>query len=98
MNDFDQYFRLHPEAAQDITEIWEFIAEDRPQSAGRVREDILAAIRRLVSFPYIGHKRSDLTGLPLRFFNAGKYLVAYAPDRKPLWRQSSEAVNRISRA
>jgi plasmid stabilization system protein ParE len=45
-----QSFGLHPAAAHDITEIWEFIAEDNPRAAGRVREDILAAIRaRLLS-------------------------------------------------
>jgi hypothetical protein len=36
-------FDLHPLAAQDITEIWEFIAEDNPAAALRVREDILEA-------------------------------------------------------
>jgi len=33
-------FELHPEAARDITEIWEYIAEDSPTAAGRVREEI----------------------------------------------------------
>lgn len=36
-------FDLHPLAARDITEIWEFIAEDNPAAARRVREDLLAA-------------------------------------------------------
>ena len=40
-----QGFVLHPLAAQDITDIWEFLAEENPQAARRVREDILAAIR-----------------------------------------------------
>ena len=40
-----QGFALHPLAAQDITDIWELIAEENPQAARRVREDILAAIR-----------------------------------------------------
>jgi hypothetical protein len=30
MNGDDQGFELHPEAAQDITCIWEYIAEDSP--------------------------------------------------------------------
>jgi plasmid stabilization system protein ParE len=47
----DQGFELHPGAASDIAGIWEFIAEDNPHAAGRVREDILDAIRRLVPFP-----------------------------------------------
>lgn len=31
------------------------------------------------------NRRSDLTSRPLRFTNAGNYLIAYAPDKKPLW-------------
>jgi len=44
-------FALHPLAAQDITEIWEYIAEDNPQAARRLREEIHSAIRALVPFP-----------------------------------------------
>ena len=51
----DQGFDLHPGAASDIISIWEFIAEDSPLAAGRVREDILDTIRRLVQFPRQGH-------------------------------------------
>jgi plasmid stabilization system protein ParE len=36
----EQGFTLHPGAAQDITDIWEFILEDNPLAARRVREDI----------------------------------------------------------
>jgi toxin ParE1/3/4 len=80
----DQGFELHPGAASDITSIWEFIAEDNPHAAGRVREDILDAIRRLVAFPRQGHQRTDLTSRPLRFRTVRNYLIAYAPDEKPL--------------
>jgi len=44
-------FVLHPEAACDIEEIWEYIAQDSVTAAGRVREDILEAIRDTVRFP-----------------------------------------------
>jgi toxin ParE1/3/4 len=80
-----QGFDLHPLAAQDITDIWEFIAADDPLAARRVREEILNAIRRLVSFPHQGHKRPDLTSRPLRFTLVREYLIAYAPDERPLW-------------
>ncbi len=80
----DQGFELHPGAAQDITEIWEFIAEDSPLAARRVREEILGAIRGLVPLPQQGHKRPDLTSKPLRFQTIRDYLIAYAPDEKPL--------------
>jgi plasmid stabilization system protein ParE len=48
----DQGFELHPGAARDITDIWEYIAEDNLQAARRVREDILGAMQRLVPFPH----------------------------------------------
>src|SRR6476469_7739408 len=80
----DQGFKLHPEAARDITEIWDYIVEENPLAAGRVREDILDTIRKLVPFPHQGHKRQDLTSLPLRFQTVRNYIIAYAPDEKPL--------------
>ena len=79
-----QGFVLHPLAAQDITDIWEYLAEQNPPAASRVREDILNAIRALVSFPHQGHRRPDLTSRPLRFTVVRDYLIAYAPDERPL--------------
>ena len=80
----DRGFRLHPKAAQDITDIWEYIASDNPLAAGRVREQILVAIRDLVPFPHQGHRRSDLSSRTLRFHPVREYLIAYAPDETPL--------------
>ncbi len=80
----DQGFELHPGAAEDITEIWQFIAENSPPVATRFREDVLEAIRKLVAFPHQGHKRPDLTSRPLRFQAIRDYLIAYAPEEKPL--------------
>jgi plasmid stabilization system protein ParE len=45
-------FKLHPEAAKDITEIWQYIAADSPLAAQLVREEIARAIRMLVPFPH----------------------------------------------
>lgn len=47
--------------------------------------EIVAAIDALVPFPNVGHKRPDLTSRPLRFIPVREYLIAYAPDEKPLW-------------
>jgi toxin ParE1/3/4 len=80
----DQGFELHPGAASDITNIWEFIARDNLRAAGRFREDILNTTRKLAGFPYQGHQRTDLTSRPLRFQTVRDYLVVYAPDEKPL--------------
>ena len=78
-------FALHPLAAQDITDIWEYIAAENPLAARSVREDIQSAICALVAFPNRGHRPNDLTSRPLRFIRVRDYLTAYAPDEKPLW-------------
>ncbi|MGD0509840.1 MAG: type II toxin-antitoxin system RelE/ParE family toxin [Terriglobales bacterium] len=66
-------------------EIWEFIRADNLDAADRMIAEILAAIRGLVPFPNQGHSRPDLTSRPLRFTLAREYLIAYAPEQKPLW-------------
>lgn len=81
----DEGFILHPEAAQDITDIWEHIAADSVPAARRVREEILDAIRNLTTFPHQGFRRPNLTSRPLRFILVREYMIAYAPDKKPLW-------------
>lgn len=84
MTDYKGY-ELHPEAYEDIDEIRGYIAADSPDAADRVVIDIFNAIKRLVPFPHQGHKRVDLTNRPLRFIRVRDYLIAYAPDEKPLW-------------
>ena len=81
MSDYD----LHPEAFADIDEIAVYIGEDSPEAAHRVVDGIYQAIRNLVPFPHGGHRRPDITGRPLRFIRVRDYLIAYAPDEKPLW-------------
>ena len=78
-------YDFHPEARVDLDEIWEHIALDNLNAADRVVAEILASIRKLVPFPYVGHERPDLTSRPLRFIVVREYLVAYAPEEKPLW-------------
>jgi plasmid stabilization system protein ParE len=78
-------YDLHPEARVDLDEIWEFIRADNLDAADRTIAEIFAAIRGLVPFPNQGHKRPDLTSRPMRFILVREYLIAYAPDEKPLW-------------
>ncbi|SRR6266404_5909397 len=78
-------YDFHPEAVLDLDEIWEFTADANLNAADRVIADILAALDKLVPFPNQGHKRPDLTSRPLRFTLVHEYLIAYAPDEKPLW-------------
>lgn len=76
---------LHPEAYDDLDDIRGYIAQDNPDAADRVITEIFAAIRALVPFPNQGHRRPDLTSRPLRFIVVREYLIAYAPEQKPLW-------------
>jgi toxin ParE1/3/4 len=78
-------YGFHPEALIDLDEIWEFISADNLDAADRTIAEILTAVRELVSFPKLGQRRPDLTSRPLRFIVVREYLVAYAPDEKPLW-------------
>jgi plasmid stabilization system protein ParE len=81
-------FLLHPEAARDIAEICDYIAQENPAAARRVREEVLETrplrVRKLAAFPKIGHMRPDLTSRPLRFHNVRSYVIVYAPDETPL--------------
>jgi plasmid stabilization system protein ParE len=78
-------YDFHPEAALDLDEIWEHIAGDNLDAADRAIADVLAVLDKLAPFPNRGHKRPDLTSRPLRFTLVHEYLIAYAPNEKPLW-------------
>jgi plasmid stabilization system protein ParE len=54
-------------------------------AARGVRKEILDAIRAVVPFPHSGYRRPNLTSRPLRFKLVREYVIAYAPDKKPLW-------------
>jgi plasmid stabilization system protein ParE len=78
-------YEFHPEPGIDLDTIWDFIAQDNMDAADRVMEEIEATIGALVPFPHQGYRRPDLTRRPLRFTIVRDYLIAYAPDKRPLW-------------
>ena len=78
-------FALHPEAYDDIDEIRAYIADDNPDAADRIGNEIFDRIRQLIPFPDLGLRRTNLTPLPLRFVPVRDYLIAYAPEKRPLW-------------
>jgi|SRR5271166_1036133 len=78
-------YALHPEAFADLDDIRDFIAQESPDAAGRVISEIFDTIRGLVPFPESGHRRPELSSRPLRFTLVREYLIAYAPEEKPLW-------------
>src|SRR5271157_4910536 len=78
-------YALHPEAFSDLDDIREHIAEDNPDAADRVITEIFDGIRALLAFPNQGYRRPNLTSRPLRFKLVREYVIAYAPEKKPLW-------------
>jgi plasmid stabilization system protein ParE len=77
-------FVLHPAAFHEINEIWEFIAADNLDAADRIVAELRQAFEKLADFPEMGFHREELTSKPLRFFPLRDFLIAYAPEEKPL--------------
>ena len=78
-------YEFSPEAKDDLQEIWNFIAEDNPDAADKLEEDIYKACEVLARSPKLGHKRPDLTSQSLLFWVVRDYyLVVYLSEREPL--------------
>lgn len=79
-------YAFHPGAFADLDEIWEYIAQDNVNAADRVLADIHSTLILLAGSPHLGHRRPELATRPLRFHVVREeFLVAYAPEEKPLW-------------
>ena len=72
-------FRLTAEAAADLTEVFDYIAEDSIDVAQRVAAEIYDEMKKLARNPALGHKRPDLTSRELLFWRVYSYLVIYQP-------------------
>jgi plasmid stabilization system protein ParE len=80
-------FQLTPHALNDLSEIWDYIAEDSIGAANRVESSILAACYSLARHPMIGSKRIEITSLPVRFWTVTRFpnfIVVYRPETMPL--------------
>ena len=77
-------FRLSPEAAQDLVEIYEYIAQDSPEAAEHMRIELLEAMRNLAVMPGKGHRRDDLTTQPVLFWRVRSYQIIYRSAGRPL--------------
>ena len=80
-------YAFTPQAADDLFEIWSYIAKDSIESADRVEESIHTACEMLASRPLIGTIREDLTTLPVRFWFIPpfrNYFIVYDPETVPL--------------
>lgn len=78
-------FILSPPALQDLDEILSYILEQSGVRRVRLVADRLhEAFQKLADTPGIGHKREDLTSLPVAFRPVWSYLVIYKPDIHPI--------------
>jgi toxin ParE1/3/4 len=64
------------QAEEDLIEIWIYIAQDNPEAADRVLDDIEQRFHVLADNPLMGRLRPDIAP-ELRYFTAGKYLILY---------------------
>jgi plasmid stabilization system protein ParE len=80
-------FQFTPRALNNLSDIWDYIAEDNVGAANRVESAILSACDSLARHPMIGSKRTDITPLPVRFWTVTKFpnfIIVYRPDTKPV--------------
>jgi len=80
-------YRFTPQAADDLFEIWSYIAEGNIDAANRVEEAIYSGCAFLAESPRAGRIREDLTALPVRFWLVQPFRncwIVYDPQSKPL--------------
>jgi toxin ParE1/3/4 len=65
-----------PRAEQDLDEILDYIARDKPLAAMRFVERLREACRLLAENPELGERREDF-GPGLRCFSVGNYAIVY---------------------
>jgi plasmid stabilization system protein ParE len=80
-------FRFTPQAADDLLDLWSFIARDNADAADRVEAAVYRACDLLADAPLAGTVRTELTRLPVRFWVVqpySNYLIVYDPRQEPV--------------
>jgi plasmid stabilization system protein ParE len=75
---------LSEDADLDLDEIWDYIAADSIDAADLWIGKLFDAFEALAQTPGMGHRREDLTDLPVHFWPVGNYLVIYRAGRSPI--------------
>ena len=63
-------------AEDDLVDIWLYVAQDNPDAADRVLEDLDHRCFLLADNPHLGRARPDIAQ-DLRYLPVGKYLILY---------------------
>ena len=69
---------VSPEAESDLDEIWLYIAQDNPDSADKLLDEIDKTTQNLARFTKMGSNRNELYP-GLKSFPVGMYLIFYLP-------------------
>jgi antitoxin ParD1/3/4 len=80
-------YRFTSFAEDDLFDLWNHIHQNNADAADRIQAAIYLACDLLVASPLAGHTRTDLTSLPVRFWNVPRfpnYLIVYDPASVPL--------------
>src|SRR5579864_4972994 len=77
-------FVLTPRAEQDLSDIWDYIADDNIEAADGVLDALESGMAKLAKNPGMGHWREQLTDKRHRFFLVYSYLIVYRHKTKPL--------------
>ena len=78
-------YEVSPRARVDLLQIWNYLAENVSfETADRVMADLEKAMQKIAANPGLGHRREDITDLPLLFYRVHSYLIAYAPKLTPI--------------
>jgi toxin ParE1/3/4 len=71
-------FRISTQAAQDIENIWKYVAPNNLKAANRLFDTLRESFPKLAKFPQMGRERSELAPF-LRSFPVKNYLIFYRP-------------------
>ena len=78
-------YQLTESASDDLREIVAYLAEQAGEdTALRIEDELFAKFESLADYPGQGHRRADLTLLPLVFFTVDPYLIVYQRDISPI--------------
>lgn len=72
-------------ASDDLREIVSYLAAEAGEAiAAGIEDELFACFERLATHPGMGHRRSDLTPLPVFFFPLYPYLIVYQRNISPI--------------
>ncbi|MEH2064822.1 MAG: type II toxin-antitoxin system RelE/ParE family toxin [Nostoc sp.] len=71
-------FRISTQAAQDIEDIWKYLAPNNLKAADKLFDTLRESFPKLAKFPQMGRQRDQLAAF-LRSFPVKNYLIFYRP-------------------